>query len=82
MWLALQDIGVNDRIIVLKEILRETLVRAREHEATEPQTRKATQWSQPQEIGQLIEPSRSQGRICANLREIGSPLRAHIKPNG
>ena len=41
MWLALQDIGVNDRIIVLNEILRETLAKAREMEAAEPQTRKA-----------------------------------------
>ena len=33
VWLALQDIGVNDRIIVLNEILRETLAKAREMEA-------------------------------------------------
>jgi hypothetical protein len=35
VWLALQDIGVNDRIIVLNEILRETLAKAREKEAAE-----------------------------------------------
>jgi len=35
MWLALQDIGVNDRIIVLDEILCETLAKAREKEAAE-----------------------------------------------
>jgi hypothetical protein len=33
VWLALQDIGVEDRIIVLNEILRETLAKAREKEA-------------------------------------------------
>jgi hypothetical protein len=41
VWLALQDIGVKDRIIVLNEILREKLAKAREQEAAEPQTRKA-----------------------------------------
>ena len=35
VWLALQDIGVNDRIIVLDEILCETLAKAREKEAAE-----------------------------------------------
>jgi hypothetical protein len=49
VWLALQDIGVNDRLIVLKEILRETLAKAREHEGAEPQTRKALT---DQDIGQ------------------------------
>jgi hypothetical protein len=49
VWLALQDIGVNDRIIVLNEILRETLAKAREMEAAEPQTRKALA---DQDIGQ------------------------------
>ena len=32
VWLALQDIGVNDRLIVLNEILRETQAKAREQE--------------------------------------------------
>jgi hypothetical protein len=36
----------------------------------------------PQAIWQLVDPSRSQGRIRANLREIGSPLRALIRPTG
>jgi hypothetical protein len=35
VWLALQDIGVDDRIIVLNEILRETLAKAREKKAAE-----------------------------------------------
>jgi hypothetical protein len=36
----------------------------------------------PQDIWQLVDPSRSQGRIRANLREIGLPLRALIRPTG
>jgi hypothetical protein len=35
VWLALQDIGIDGRIIVLNEILRETLAKAREKEAAE-----------------------------------------------
>ncbi len=38
--------------------------------------------SQPQDTGQLVDPSRRQGPIRAQLREIGSPLRALIKPTG
>jgi hypothetical protein len=49
VWLALQDIGINDRVIVLNEILRETLAKAREKEAAEPQTQKALT---DQDIGQ------------------------------
>jgi hypothetical protein len=41
VWLALQDIGVNDRLIVLNAIMRETQAKAHEQEAAEPQTRKA-----------------------------------------
>ena len=37
---------------------------------------------QPQDIGQLVDLSRSQGRIRAELREIGSLLRAFLKPTG
>ena len=40
VWLALQDIGVNDRLIVLNAIMRETQAKAHEQEAAEPQTRK------------------------------------------
>src|SRR3954470_16539760 len=36
----------------------------------------------PQDIWQLVDPPRSQGRIHAELREIGSPLRAFIRPTG
>jgi hypothetical protein len=32
--------------------------------------------------GQLVDPPRSQGRICAKLAVIGSPLRALIRPTG
>jgi hypothetical protein len=49
VWLALQDIGIDDRIIVLNEVLRETLAKAAEREAAEPQTRKALV---DQDIGQ------------------------------
>jgi hypothetical protein len=38
--------------------------------------------SKPQDIGQLVDPPRSQGRIRAKLAVIGSPLRALIKPTG
>lgn len=42
VWLALQDIGVNDRlIVVLNAIMRETQAKAHEQEAAAPQTRKA-----------------------------------------
>jgi hypothetical protein len=41
VWLALQDIGVNDRLIVLNAIMRETQAKAHEQEAAELQTRKA-----------------------------------------
>src|SRR6476469_3565768 len=38
--------------------------------------------SKPQEIGQLVDPSPSQGRIGAEQREIGSLLRAFSRPAG
>ena len=38
--------------------------------------------SKPQEIGQLVDSSRSQELIHAELREIGSPPRASIRPTG
>jgi hypothetical protein len=39
-------------------------------------------WAQPQATGQFVDSARSHGRIRADLREIGSPLRALIKPTG
>ena len=38
--------------------------------------------SKPQDIGQLVDPPRSQGRTREGLREIGWPLRAFIRPTG
>jgi hypothetical protein len=38
--------------------------------------------SKPQDIGQLVDPPRSQGWIRAKLAVIGSPLRAFIRPAG